>query len=127
MSFDRYVLKKRRNQLGLTQQEVAEKAGINIKQYQRFETEERELTDASFVTTCQVLKALEMDAGKYATGEYEIKELIYRGHDDRLYNYDTDEPIEKYKQERTGREPGRGAHLYSRRRSAMQNCRGRAR
>ena len=30
MSFDRYVLKKRRNQLGLTQQEVAEKAGINI-------------------------------------------------------------------------------------------------
>ena len=35
MSYDRYVLKKRRNQLGLTQQEVAEKAGINIKQYQR--------------------------------------------------------------------------------------------
>jgi len=95
MIYDRYVLKKRRNQLGLTQQEVAEKAGINIKQYQRFETGERELTDASFMTTCQVLKALDMDAGKYATGEYEIKELIYRGHDDRLYNYDTDEPIEK--------------------------------
>ena len=94
MSYDGIVLKKRRRQLGLTQQEVAEKAGINIKQYQRFETGERELTDASFVTTCQVLKALEMDAGKYATGEYEIKELIYRGHDDRLYNYDTDEPIE---------------------------------
>ncbi len=55
----------------------------------------REVTDASYMTTCQVLKALEMDAGKYATGEYEIKELIYRGHDDRLYNYDTDEPIEK--------------------------------
>ena len=94
MSYDGIVLKKQRRQLGLTQQEVAEKAGINIKQYQRFETGERELTDASFVTTCQVLKALEMDAGKYATGEYEIKELIYRGHDDRLYNYDTDEPIE---------------------------------
>ena len=95
MSYDGIVLKKRRRQLGLTQQEVAEKADINIKQYQRFETGERELTDASFMTTCQVLKALEMDAGKYATGEYEIKELIYRGHDDRLYNYDTDEPIEK--------------------------------
>ena len=95
MSYDGIVLKKRRRQLGLTQQEVAEKAGINIKQYQRFETGERELTDASFMTTCQVLKALEMDAGKYATGEYEIKELIYRGHDDRLYNYDTDELIEK--------------------------------
>lgn len=94
MSFDRYVLKKRRNQLGLTQQEVADKAGINIKQYQRFETGERELTDASFMTVCKVLKALEMDMGKYATGEYEIKELLYRGHDGRIYSYETDEPIE---------------------------------
>ena len=94
MSYDRYVLKKQRNQLGLTQQEVAEKAGINIKQYQRFETGERELTDASFMTTYQVLKALEMDATKYAAGEYEIKELLYRGHDNRLYNYETDDPIE---------------------------------
>ena len=94
MSYDRYVLKKRRNQLGLTQQEVAEKAGINIKQYQRFETGERELTDASFMTTCQVLKALEMDAGKYAAGEYEIQELLYRDYDNRLYHYETDERIE---------------------------------
>ena len=97
MSYDRYVLKKRRNQLGLTQQEVAEKAGINIKQYQRFETGERELTDASFMTTYQVLKALDMDAAKYAAGEYEIKELIYRGHDDRLYNYDTAEDTYTFK------------------------------
>ena len=66
----------------------------HLKQYQRFENGERELTDASFMTTYQVLKALDMDAAKYAAGEYEIKELIYRGHDDRLYNYDTDEPIE---------------------------------
>ena len=95
MSYDRFILKKRRKQLGLTLQDVADKAGINIKQYQRFETGERELTDASFMTTVQVLKALELDPVKYAAGEYEIKELIYRGHDDRLYNYDTDEPIEK--------------------------------
>ena len=95
MSLDRYVLKKRRKQLRLTQQEVADKAGINIKQYQRFETGERELMDASFMTAYQVLNTLELDAGKYAVGEYEIKELIYRGHDDRLYNFDTDEPIEK--------------------------------
>lgn len=95
MSYDRFVLKKRRKQLGLTQQEVADKAGIHIKQYQRFETGERELTDASFMTTYQVLRALEMDAGKYAAGEFEIKELIYRGHDGRLYNFETDELIEQ--------------------------------
>ena len=95
MSYDGIVLKKRRKQLGLTLQDVADKAGIDIKQYQRFESGDRELASASFITTVQVIKALEMDPVKYAAGEYEIKELIYRGHDDRLYNYDTDEPIEK--------------------------------
>ena len=95
MSYDRYVLKKQRQKLGLTLQQVADRASIHIKQYQRFETGERELTDASFMTTYQVLRALEMDAGKYAAGEFEIKELIYRGHDGRLYNFETDELIEQ--------------------------------
>lgn len=94
MSNDRYVLKKRRKKLGITQQQAADKAGIQLKQYQRFENGERELTDASFMTVFRVLKALEMDAEKYAAGEYEMKELIYRGHDGRLYNYETDELVE---------------------------------
>ena len=76
MSYDRYVLKKRRIQMGLTLQEVANKAGIDIKQYQRFESGDRELASASFATTVQVLKALDLDAEKYTAGEYEIKELI---------------------------------------------------
>lgn len=95
MSYDRYVLKKHRQKLGLTLQQVADKAGIQIKQYQRFEAGDRELSDAGFITVYKVLKALEMDVEKYASGEYEIKELIYRGHDGRLYNFDTDEPIER--------------------------------
>ena len=94
MSYDRYVLKKHRQKLGLTLQQVADKAGIQIKQYQRFEAGDRELSDAGFITVYKVLKALEMDVEKYASGEYEIKELIYRGHDGRLYNFDTDEPVE---------------------------------
>ena len=52
------------------------------------------MSEAGFVTAYKVLKALEMDVEKYAAGEYEIKELIYRGHDGRLYNFDTDEPVE---------------------------------
>ena len=95
MSYDRYVLKKHRQKLGLTLQQVADKAGIQIKQYQRFEAGDRELSDAGFITVYKVLKALEMDVEKYASGEYEIKELIYRGHDGQLYNFDTDEPIEQ--------------------------------
>lgn len=95
MSYDRFVLKKHRQKLGLTLQQVADKAGIQIKQYQRFEAGDRELSDAGFITVYKVLKALEMDLEKYASGEYEIKELVYRGHDGRLYNFDTDEPIER--------------------------------
>jgi len=95
MSYDGIVLKKRRRQLGMTLQDVADKAGIDIKQYQRFESGDRELASASFITTVQVIKALELDPVKYAAGEYEIKELIYRGHDGRLYNFDTDEPVEQ--------------------------------
>ena len=95
MSYDGIILKKRRRQLGMTLQDVADKAGIDIKQYQRFEAGDRELASASFITTVQVIKALEMDPVKYAAGEYEIKELIYRGHDGRLYNFDTDELIEQ--------------------------------
>lgn len=95
MSYDGIVLKKRRRQLGMTLQDVADKAGIDIKQYQRFESGDRELASASFITTVQVIKALEMDPVKYAAGEYEIKELIYRGHDGRLYNFDTDELVEQ--------------------------------
>lgn len=94
MSYDRFILKKRRKQLGLTLQDVADKAGIDIKQYQRFEAGDRELASASFMTTVQVIKALDLDPVKYAAGEYEIKELIYRGHDGRLYNFDTDELVE---------------------------------
>ena len=95
MSYDGIVLKKRRRKLGITLQDVADKAGIDIKQYQRFESGDRELASASFITTVQVIKALEMDPVKYAAGEYEIKELIYRGHDGRLYNFDTDELVEQ--------------------------------
>ena len=95
MSYDGIVLKKRRRQLGMTLQDVADKAGIDIKQYQRFESGDRELASASFMTTVQVIKALELDPVKYAAGEYEIKELIYRGHDGRLHNFDTDELVEQ--------------------------------
>ena len=93
-SYDHFVLKKRRQKLGLTQQEVADRAGILQKQYQRFENGDRELSNAGFLTTYKVLTALEMDVAKYAVGEYEIRELIYRGHDGKLYNFETDEPVD---------------------------------
>lgn len=55
---DHQVLKSRRKQLGLTQQEVANRAHINLMQYNRLETGERHLSGCSMrvgLAVCAVL------------------------------------------------------------------------
>jgi len=55
---DHQVLRSRRKQLGLTQQEVANRAGINLMQYNRLETGERHLSGCSMrigLAVCAVL------------------------------------------------------------------------
>lgn len=54
-------LKIQRHKIGLTQREVAEKAAIAIQQYQKFESGERNLLNASFVIAAAVLEALDFD------------------------------------------------------------------
>lgn len=56
---DRAYLYYRRKELGLTQQQVADRAGIKLAQYQRFERGERSMASASFrigMAICDVLK-----------------------------------------------------------------------
>lgn len=56
---DRAILIDRRHELGLTQQQVANRAGIQLMQYQRFERGERSMASASFrigMAICDVLK-----------------------------------------------------------------------
>ncbi len=56
---DGQVLRHRREKMGLTQQQVADKAGIQLRQYQRFESDERSLSGASMrigLSVCSVLK-----------------------------------------------------------------------
>ena len=55
---------------GLTQQQVAEKAGITQQQYQRFESGSRDLRRCSFQIACQVLEALDIDIVKFYHGQY---------------------------------------------------------
>lgn len=59
------MLGQRRRQLYLTQQQVADKALISLRQYQRFEAEERDIMNASFDTACRVIKALDMDISDF--------------------------------------------------------------
>ena len=52
------ILRSRRNQLGLTQQQVADRAGIKLPQYQRIESGERTLDGCSMrigLAICAVL------------------------------------------------------------------------
>lgn len=54
-------LRKRRHELKLTQQTVADKAEIKLQQYQKFESGERNILTASFFITCKVLDAMDID------------------------------------------------------------------
>lgn len=54
-----WCLRRQREALGLTQKAVAEKAGIDIRQYQRLETGERSMSSTSLrigLAVCDVLK-----------------------------------------------------------------------
>lgn len=56
---DYVLLKNRRLELGLTQQQVADRAKIQLRQYQRVESGERHITGASariMLAICSVLK-----------------------------------------------------------------------
>jgi len=55
------VLKKRRDELGLTQQQVANLASISTRQYQRLETGERQISGTAFRIGVAIADVLEMD------------------------------------------------------------------
>ena len=71
------ALREKRVALGLTQQQVADRAGIILQQYQKFESGERDIMTSSFRTACKVIEALEMDITDFYHGEYTIGEKVY--------------------------------------------------
>mgnify|MGYP003593786130 CR=1 FL=1 len=57
--YTRDILRSRRDELNLTQQQVADKARIQLRQYQRLESEERSILSASariMLSVCAVLR-----------------------------------------------------------------------
>jgi transcriptional regulator with XRE-family HTH domain len=67
---ERGLLIGQREKLGLTQEEVAQKAGITLKQYQKFEGHDRNLSSSSFRIVHAVLSALELDITAFNNGDY---------------------------------------------------------
>lgn len=66
-------LRERRRELHLTQQEVADRAGVNLSQYQKLEYGQRDLWRASLYLASCVLTALEIDVSDYFREVYTEK------------------------------------------------------
>lgn len=59
VEMDHNILRNRRDEFGMTQQQVADAAGIQLRQYQRLESGERMMAGASMrigLSICAVLK-----------------------------------------------------------------------
>ena len=69
------VLSERRQMLRMTQQEVADRANITLRQYQRLESGERNILTSSFGLACRVIEALDMDVSKFYHGDYYLEEV----------------------------------------------------
>ena len=62
--------------LRMTQQEVADRANITLRQYQRLESGERNILTSSFGLACRVIEALDMDVSKFYHGDYYLEEEV---------------------------------------------------
>ena len=63
------ILRAQRHKLGMTQQQVADKAQITLQQYQKFESNSRDIRNASFQLACRVLKALKININLFFEGK----------------------------------------------------------
>ena len=71
---EKRILLEARTKLGLTQQQVADKAAITIRHYRMFESGERKLSSSTFTTASKVLNALELDLTAFGRGDYDVRE-----------------------------------------------------
>lgn len=72
MQRDCGVLEKRRKELGMTQQQVADKAKIQLRQYQRFEKGERTMASASMRIGLSICCALELDPRRFVAETFNM-------------------------------------------------------
>jgi len=71
------ILREKRVTLGLTQAQVAEKAKVALPQYQKFETDTRNIMTCSFQIACRIIEALGMNISDFYHGEYHIGEEVF--------------------------------------------------
>lgn len=68
------ILREKRKALGMTQQQVANKANVVLQQYQKFESGKRNIMTCTFLIACRVLEALEIDITEFYRGGCENRD-----------------------------------------------------
>ena len=71
------ILHEKRVVLGLTQKQVAERAKITLRQYQKFENSERNIVTCSFQMACRIIETLEMNVSDFYHNKYILGKEIY--------------------------------------------------
>lgn len=59
------IIKKHREHLGMTQQQVANEVGITVRQYQRYESGEKSIYSASFQIGVRLFKVLNLEIKEF--------------------------------------------------------------
>lgn len=72
VEMEHHILRNQREALKLSQQQVADKAKIQLRQYQRLESGERSIYGASFRIAISVCKALQLDPQRFIDGVCDI-------------------------------------------------------
>lgn len=98
------ILREKRVVQKLTQQQVADKAKISLRQYQRFENNEKNICSASFNTACKVIEALGMDITKFYHGGYVFDEEIFLNDKGEICYKKTGLPVDQDVTEENNRE-----------------------
>lgn len=67
LEFDHHILNNRREELGLTQEQVAEKAHIKLEQYQYYENGKRSMATANMRIGLSICRVLELDPYRFVS------------------------------------------------------------
>ena len=67
---DYEVLKLQRESLSMSQRQVADSAGIQLRQYQRFESGERSMSSASLRIGLSICDVLKLDPHRFISSAY---------------------------------------------------------
>lgn len=58
---EHYIIKQHREKLGYTQQQIADKCGMTVRQYQRYESGEKSIYSSSFNFGVKICHYLQID------------------------------------------------------------------